>query len=535
MISQRGFNGLLFFSLAAAVCLAGCTDSDQPAENPIPGPTATENHVDQNTSTPTHVEKQKTKSAPKLKPLLAGWEKPAVAIVFSGEQHGYLEPCGCTETQSGGISRRADLFRQIEDKGWPVTAFDLGGSLKRTRRQSLLKFETLMTALADMKYAGMAVGPEELRMGTDVFLSLFNPNPENPNITPSFLAANITFYETEELGRLKWKTITVGKIKIAVTAIFGESYRKEVEGSGGQATFKIEKPIEALPAVLEKIKAEKPDLTILLAHAEKDESRALIKQFPEFDLVLTAGGPEDPIGQIELVEKTVMVEVGHKGKYAGVIGFYPENKEQKLKFELVDLDKYRFKDTDKMVEHMRFYQDRLKEEALAAESPIDHPSGANFVGAETCGQCHTKAYAKWKKTRHAHATDSLLNAKFGLTETIISRMFDPECLACHVTGWDAKQALRYNSGFLNAEFAKTAEEKSLSNLLQGQQCENCHGPGSKHIQLVNEGNLAAAKKLTHIDLATAKQNVCYKCHDLDNSPKFNFETYWEKIKHPGLD
>src|SRR5262249_27825189 len=62
-----------------------------------------------------------------LKPVLDGWKKPAAVVVLSGEQHGYFEPCGCTDTQSGGASRRADLFLQLADKGWPATGLDLGG------------------------------------------------------------------------------------------------------------------------------------------------------------------------------------------------------------------------------------------------------------------------------------------------------------------------------------------------------------------------------------------------------------------------
>jgi hypothetical protein len=28
---------------------------------------------------------------------------------------------------------------------------------------------------------------------------------------------------------------------------------------------------------------------------------------------------------------------------------------------------------------------------------------------------------------------------------------------------------------------------------------------------------------------------CRTCHDHDNSPEFNFETYWPKVEHRGKD
>ena len=27
-------------------------------------------------------------------------------------------------------------------------------------------------------------------------------------------------------------------------------------------------------------------------------------------------------------------------------------------------------------------------------------------------------------------------------------------------------------------------------------------------------------------------NNCLECHDLDNSPQFDFDTYWPQVEHP---
>ena len=49
--------------------------------------------------------------------------------------------------------------------------------------------------------------------------------------------------------------------------------------------------------------------------------------------------------------------------------------EQRFRYELVDLDPWRFKGSPRMEELMRLYQDRLQRENLAAtEPPISHPS-----------------------------------------------------------------------------------------------------------------------------------------------------------------
>ncbi|MFM8218863.1 MAG: hypothetical protein ACKOJF_08060, partial [Planctomycetaceae bacterium] len=63
--------------------------------------------------------------------MLRGWEGVRAALVFTGEQHGYVEPCGCSLKQLGGLSRRADFFRQMGEREIPVAAFDLGGLVNR--------------------------------------------------------------------------------------------------------------------------------------------------------------------------------------------------------------------------------------------------------------------------------------------------------------------------------------------------------------------------------------------------------------------
>ena len=262
-----------------------------------------------------------------------------------------------------------------------------------------------------------------------------------------------------------------------------------------------------------------------------NETKALAQKFPVFDLIVSAGGADDPLYNNPLqVGKSTVVFVGRKGKYVGVIGYYPLVPEKRFRFELVELDQQRFQDTPKMHEHMRTYQDLLRELDIAANEARDlairHSSGASFVGAKICGECHTTAYEKWEETPHFHGYKSLIRGRKGQEKNWISRIYDPECLSCHVVGWHPQDVIPYKSGFI--------DKKATPGLL-GVQCENCHGPGSRHIELVEQDDLKAARKLVKISKAQAKDKLCYTCHDLDNSPGFEFDKYWPKIEHPGLD
>src|SRR4051812_35740826 len=54
------------------------------------------------------------------------WEKPLVALVLSGQMHGYYDPCGCSFPQHGGLTRRYNFIDSLKKKEWPVVGIDLG-------------------------------------------------------------------------------------------------------------------------------------------------------------------------------------------------------------------------------------------------------------------------------------------------------------------------------------------------------------------------------------------------------------------------
>src|SRR5690606_9348151 len=216
-------------------------------------------------------------------------------------------------------------------------------------------------------------------------------------------SANVTFFDTREIGTpLAYRVVDVGGVKIGVTAVLGHSYLPELfpGGADPSATVQVDEPTEVLPGVIEQMQAEKPDVMLLLSHAKPDESEALAKAFPQFDLVVTAGGPEDPVGKPDPVGDSWMLRVGTKGKNVGIIGYYPDAQDgQKFRFEVVELDRYRFRHSEKIDDRMREYQQQLEtENLLASEPPITHPRGAEFefVGSEKCADCHSEAYEVWK-------------------------------------------------------------------------------------------------------------------------------------------
>jgi len=137
------------------------------------------------------------------------WPKPDVALVFSGEQNGYLEPCGCAglENQKGGLKRRFTFLKQLRDKDWNVVAMDLGGQEIRTGVQAMRKVDFSYSALMKMGYTVVGFGPGELKLGTDLTYIVLNlPEATNPLISANVSLDNFTSPPSKsyKIGRRRW-------------------------------------------------------------------------------------------------------------------------------------------------------------------------------------------------------------------------------------------------------------------------------------------------------------------------------------------
>jgi hypothetical protein len=533
------------FALASLLWV-GCKETAPPNPTAANSPTDNHNHADtpdpQAPESPpmppavapavpmpeTVAEKQPVDQVPQ-QPLFAGWPEPKFVLFVTGQQQGYIEPCGCTglENQKGGLARRDSLLRELREKrGWTVVPVDVGSQAKRFGRQPEIKFQRTADALRAMGYRAVTLGKDDLRLTAGELTAATNPD-DKPSI---FVSANVAILAREL--QPTYTVVEAGGKKIGITGVLGDSFEQKLAGDE-----LIHEPAgPALERVAAELKSQDCDFYVLLAHATLDESRALAAANPIFDLVITAGGVGEPTLELERLPggKTQMAQVGTKGMYVGVIGVF-DDEETPLRYERVPLDK-RFPDSPAMLQLLADYQKQLESMGLdeLGLKPQAHPTGRKFVGSAACADCHTKAFAVWEKTPHAHATDSLVNPPERVN---ISRHFDPECLSCHVTGWEPQKIYPFESGYLSLQ--KTP-------LLQHNGCENCHGPGSAHVaaetgmDAVTDEEQRARRDAMKLPLAGGvAERKCMECHDIDNSPDFHvkgaFEKYWKEVEHKGKD
>jgi hypothetical protein len=151
--------------------------------------------------------------------------------------------------------------------------------------------------------------------------------------------------------------------------------------------------------------------------------------------------------------------------------------------------------------------------AAFALSTVIAEEGATptYIGSGKCKICHKgekngSIWEAFEASAHAKAMDKLIEK---------GEQNNPECLACHTTG--------YGKGGYSAEDTTKADFGHVG-------CEACHGPGSeyksKKVMESREASLAAG-------LLIPDENTCKTCHN-EKSPTFkgfDFAEYWAKIVH----
>ena len=461
--------------------------------------------------------------------IFVDWPQPQATILFSGELNGYLEPCGCAglENQLGGLKRRHTLIKNLRQQGWPLVALDLGGQVRRFGPQANIKFRFAMESLLQIGYSGVGLGVHDLQLGIDpVLFVLANLDPENNPL----VSANVALFGFESGFSSRYRVLEAGGQHIAVTSILGTKFQA---GMANNSEVTWIDPVAALDEVAPNMASKGCDWQVLMVHGDLEEAANLALLYPQFELVASTGGAEVPPDRIQVIEgtNTRLIEVGHKGMYVIAVGLYgdPENS---IRYQRVPLD-HRFTDSPEMQTALVKYQNEL--ETLGLEglelAGVGHPRD-QFVGSAVCADCHTEATEVFEETPHAHATQTLVDMK-------PPRHYDPECLSCHVVGWDPQRFFPYRSGYFGLQATPH---------LQGNGCENCHGPGAAHVA-VESGEKEVAQeqqmqlrqnmRLTLQPAAGEKMGAaekkCVECHDTDNSPDFDFQDYWEQVKHHGKE
>lgn len=389
----------------------------------------------------------------------------------------------------------------------PSVWVDTGDWADTLTPDGMVKTRTLIAAMSEMGYVASNVSERELASGYDSFLAL------RKQCKFPLVSANLVFQSTSKpivdpytivtLDPKKYKALKKPlRLAIAGLTRFNPSFMKSAPPNDNVV---VANPADELKRYITDMK-KKSDQVIVLAMMSRDDVRLLAREVPGIDMIV--GGFAGLTTAVEEKEgATSLFFVGNQGKYLGELRMFQEGGLTQIKTSLHYLN-MAYPEDGPMQERVqgalaeinnlgRAAAVQLANPAAgsAAAVPVSADEGKTFLGAETCKTCHSADYALWVSSGHAHAMQTLVNSKAD---------FNPECVGCHVVGFKKKGG-----------FADNTTTPTMANV----QCEACHGPGARHLQ-----NPAAP-------YGKAGKPSCMPCHTHENSPSFDFEVYWPRIRH----
>jgi 2',3'-cyclic-nucleotide 2'-phosphodiesterase (5'-nucleotidase family) len=406
-----------------------------------------------------------------------------VLIVYTGNMLGELKPCGCSkEEDQGGIERRMQYIKDTRSKNPHFLLVDTGDHFKEPTRQGKLKAETLLIATEKMQYDAVALGDRDIVYGQK-FLKQRNQIP--------WMAGNLIIDQFNPIPS-KMKVFSNG-LKIGILAVADPDLFHDHVG------LRVTDPKEtALKLITKMRETENPDLIVLLTHAERQAALSYLN-LDGVNVVINGHiATETDVIDLKPVRKNgkIFVQSSSRGQKMGElrVQFDPQGNKF-LNHQLVKLDSS-VKFDPEMVKLYKKYNGKV--ETMFFETLTSKQNKRNksvYAGDTVCKTCHLAEHTAWSASRHGRAYNTLRK---------INKAFDPECLVCHVVGFN-----------LAGGFISELDTPALKNV----QCEMCHGPGLSHASGPQKGFGSKAKE------------ACKQCHVKNHSPRFNYAEYWTKIKH----
>ncbi len=359
---------------------------------------------------------------------------------------------------------------------------DVGGAPAGTSDYDLLRFEAALRGEAALGVAARNLGAAELALGPERLRSLA------AETDAPWVSANARDPSGELFAR-PFIALDAGGRRVVLVGVTDPRY--------ATAEFSIAPPRQA---ALDAIRSAGPaDLLVVLAYLPEDELRELAETLPEADLVL--GGPTGQPMTPRQIGPVLLASATNQGKFLARVDVPPGSGRPAARVD--ELDGSYADDPEQTANLRRFYDELEQRDIAAAETgygpnlPPDLPSGFAVAGTDRCRECHAADHDLWSTSAHAHAWDSL---------TPTRAHTDPACQRCHTTGYG-----------LPGGFASMAR----SPLRRGVGCESCHGPSLAHAEDPTERTAYFAQAASH----------CVVCHDRENSPDFDYEPYWNRIRH----
>jgi len=405
----------------------------------------------------------------------------SVVLVVSGDTAGWIVPCGCASNQSGGLPRRGSYVAE-RGRQANVIYVDAGGAPAGTSDYERLKFEAILDGEMAMGLAAHNIGRAEAALGAE-YLRRIAKEKSVP-----LISANLRDAQGQPVVE-PMRIVEAGGKRIALVGVLSPRYA----GDGAR----VDEPRQAVLAQTAAA-AGRYDSLVVLAYLPEDELLQLARELPEADVVV--GGPTGQSLVPKKIGPTLLASATNKGKFLVDLELAARSEPQ-WSHRVVEMGGQLADDPAQAANLERFRAELARRDLgpeqtrLVAAVPAGTPAGYRLAGGAACVRCHEEDQAAWEKSKHAQAWVSL---------ELSGSQVDPYCQHCHTDGYGLPD------GFVSV--GRTRDRVNVG-------CETCHGPSQAHVDDPEVKTPFAAK------------DQCVRCHDQENSPKYEAEGYWDIIQH----
>ncbi|MSQ01657.1 MAG: hypothetical protein EXR71_07160 [Myxococcales bacterium] len=447
--------------------------------------------------------------------LALGPERPLkqAIVALTGAVRGEVEVCGCPTTPYGGFARRAALFDRVRAAPVPMFAVDAGEMLVKgmTARDELdrgVRAEAVLGLAEGTGLDAWAASPIDRMPGGVALLARHAALASNWDAEGGLLAARVVERDGVRLGFVGLAGADEAHPAVDVVAAVRKAMTESVDAwfvlsNADLATNRlVAEGVAGLAAVL-ATEGDRRDAPVITRGAPIIEAPGRGRYVTLIHLSLATDSRP-----LELVANGIWRDVAatHYGRNLAAIK--PEARAAEARIDQRQLVRATAGRAVGYVEDIPLSADldgpskvdgqltRFREAILgAARASAEAVDQRGYATASGCSGCHRDRIASWGFDAHARALESLIIRK---------KADNPECIACHTTGFGQP------GGFA------AVEEKAIG-AFRDVQCEACHGPMRGH---TGRGG-ATGHAVT--------EATCRGCHDEANSPDFDYSTYLAKI------
>lgn len=386
------------------------------------------------------------------------------------------------------MARRATYLDNLWKEDVPVLMVDGGDLFGARNRNDQHQTTFLCEVTGDLGFDAIGLGEFDLNYGLPYLREMMQ------KYKLPFTSANVR----DTTGALivpEYLVVERGGVTFGLISVLDPSLRI-VTLTGDEAFFTVADPVATLRELIPRVRKEARTI-VLVGHLGESTTETILREVKGIDLAVL-GHTFRNLTEERLIDDTILLGSGYEGRFIGRANLFVDGSDGKVmavEVQTTSLDEAVADDAG-MLQRVEDYKASLaafKDAKRAAYPRTFGSDKENFLLDQTCKGCHEGAWDAYAGSGHAQAFATIRRQ---------GQSTEPECLSCHTTGY------QYRNGY--------AEEQPYTRLINVQ-CEACHGYGTEHARDGKWGSLA--------------KDSCVTCHDQENSPNFDYASYWEKIKH----